>query len=555
MNEINSNIKSQSNEAAIINILMYLDIEDVGIKNGNTFKKITEALGKIYDSSGGYERFKLLHPTSTDSDYKERQRQYNILVNSAKNNPHVAEMKIGNQSMLMKPPYEKGGLEACTFEDSNGNIIVAYRGTGAGEWIDNGEGISGYETDTEQQREAMEYFDRIVRMNNYNEDMNIIITGHSKGGNKAQYTTVNSENSNLIDKCFNFDGQGMSPEAINKFKLSLGEESFNEAINKMYGFYSENDFVNPLGIALVPEANRYYFESQLTKGVDDIAKNHYPDDYLNEDGSFSRQTNQGNLSKLVENFALEMVALPPELRSKVANTIMALMQGKNQTVNGDSIPPGDKIPGMIIAFQKLIPDLLGTPDGLKTLAELIGASFETIEEKFGVGVKWVAAVAMGIIVVSNSLIILKTIGSAALINICEFIGGKINEFGKASLNLISKIGDSLMDLANGFKSWIIIKVNSGYIYASSNPYIKINIDRIRSYAYRLTLVNKRLMRLDDRLKYLYLRVGVDDLGSLIRADMVIDYSWKLRKCINYLDDAAEEFERAENKILRIINKT
>lgn len=560
MNEMNSNIKSQGNEAAIINVLMYLDIEDVPIKDGRTFQEITEALGTIYDSQTGYNQFKSDHWENglTEADYsrmyKERQRQYQILVNAATNNPHLASMVIGNQSMKMTPSYEKGGLEACTFTDSNGNVIVAYRGTGSGEWIDNGEGVAGYETDTEQQREAMEYFDRVVRENNYNEDMNIIITGHSKGGNKAQYTTVNSENRDLIDKCFNFDGQGMSPEAIKKFKLSLGEESFNKAINKMYGFYSENDFVHVLGIPLVPNGNRYYFESQLTKGIEDIAKNHYFDDYLNEDGSFSRQTNKGSLAKLVENFALEMVALAPEDRSKVANIIMSLMQGKNETVNGDNISEIDKIPGGFLAIYKLIPELLGTPDGLKALAGIIGEGFESVEERYGVGWKWAAAVALGVIVVVNLSFILKVIGVASLINVCDFIAGKIIEFGKMAFNLACKIGDALLDLANGLKSWVMIKLNSGYIYVSSNPHIKVNTDRLRAYAYRLSLVNKRLMRIDDRLQSLYFSVGLDDLGSLIRADMLMGYSLKLKRCINYLEDAAEEFEDAEGKILRKLSR-
>jgi hypothetical protein len=132
---------------------------------------------------------------------EDQLRQLRVVKAAIDKNPHLADMKIGNQSWMMNPPYEKGGLEACTFEDTNGNITVVYRGTGKGEWLDNGYGMSAVET--EQQKEAMEYFNRVVEDNGYAfKDITIDITGHSKGGNKSQYTTINSKYNYLIDNCY-----------------------------------------------------------------------------------------------------------------------------------------------------------------------------------------------------------------------------------------------------------------------------------------------------------------------------------------------------------------
>ena len=74
------------------------------------------------------------------------------------------------------------GMRTASFKDCDGNIIVVFRGTTTvKEWDDNGQGA--YEYDTEQQIYALNY------VNSINSDR-IVVTGHSKGGNKAQYTTV-----------------------------------------------------------------------------------------------------------------------------------------------------------------------------------------------------------------------------------------------------------------------------------------------------------------------------------------------------------------------------
>lgn len=40
------------------------------------------------------------------------------------------------------------------------------------------------------------------------------MSGHSKGGNKAQYVTMFSQNRDVIDTCVALDGQGFSDSAM-----------------------------------------------------------------------------------------------------------------------------------------------------------------------------------------------------------------------------------------------------------------------------------------------------------------------------------------------------
>ena len=60
---------------------------------------------------------------------------------------------------------------------------------------------------TRNQYEALEYVNNLDIVNNNS----FVVSGHSKGGNLAQYVALFSTDT-LIDKCLAFDGQGFSQE-------------------------------------------------------------------------------------------------------------------------------------------------------------------------------------------------------------------------------------------------------------------------------------------------------------------------------------------------------
>ena len=78
--------------------------------------------------------------------------------------------------------------------------------------------------------------------------------------------------------------------------------------------------------------------------------------------------------------------------------------------------------------------------------------------------------------------------------------------------------------------------------------IVVNTTKLRQYASRLGQVNNRLVRLDNRLDTLYRRVGLLGLWNLICADALTGYSWRLRRCQEYLIQTATEFEALENAL-------
>ena len=126
------------------------------------------------------------------------------------------------------------GVHAVCVVDSEGNATVAIRGTGGTyeAWSDNLEGAYG--TGTEVQQEFGRFMETVAA-----EYDNITITGHSKGGNLAQYATVTMGDE--IDRCVSFDGQGFSSEFCEKYAAEIQANQ-----DKIKSINSKDDYVNIL---------------------------------------------------------------------------------------------------------------------------------------------------------------------------------------------------------------------------------------------------------------------------------------------------------------------
>lgn len=108
------------------------------------------------------------------------------------------------------------------------------------------------------------------------------------------------------------------------------------------------------------------------------------------------------------------------------------------------------------------------------------------------------------------------------------------------------------------KEWLF-KNSAGYKYAVQNTYIEINTNNMRTYARRLQQVSSRAKSLDHRMNSLYVSVGVDvfsfsktmsNIGRILTANLVLEHSYKLDKCVSYLNETASDFDRTENQIIK-----
>jgi len=154
------------------------------------------------------------------------------------------------------------GPKAIIFEDDQGNIYAHFNGTGDGKWGQNATNYGG--PPSEVQTDSLEFFDKFMA-ENYEGSLNkgnVYTTGHSQGGNTAQYVTMKSQYGQYIDMCMNKDGPKFSHDAVNDFKHSYGEAYYEQQRDKIYALHGEIDFVSPLGQEeIVPEGHTLYTEN------------------------------------------------------------------------------------------------------------------------------------------------------------------------------------------------------------------------------------------------------------------------------------------------------
>lgn len=218
-----------------------------------------------YDADEGQTLSEIMQDLAGLSDYGTEGihgKEYEILQKAIEANPELGELQIGAQSHQLG---FDSGTQACVFQEKEtGHVYLVYRGTGDGEWMDNGAGLSL--AATPQQKQALSYFEKAMEYGNFTESNRLIVTGHSKGGNKAQYVTMESKYGYLIDKCISVDGQGFSEEAISQWQGKYKHKEYEARINKLYGINGENDFIHVLGHSLIPKDHIRYLYTPTVPG-------------------------------------------------------------------------------------------------------------------------------------------------------------------------------------------------------------------------------------------------------------------------------------------------
>ena len=119
-----------------------------------------------------------------------------------------------------------------------------------------------------------------------------------------------------------------------------------------------------------------------------------------------------------------------------------------------------------------------------------------------------------------------------------------NDVKEFALNL----RNFLVSTVDRVKNWLKCNFNEGYKYASANPLVKVDTYKMREYAKRLQAVNKRIVKIDQRLDSLYWKVGLLDFWKLLQADVFTGYSWRLSRAASYLNETASDFDAIETEL-------
>lgn len=435
----------------------------------------------------------------------------------------VAAIKEENQLLDYKVQNyvndKNTGMRAACFVDDIDNpqdVNVVFRGTASDyEWHDNGEG--GYLSDTNQQIAAAEYVNNLPEAYGNN----LTVTGHSKGGNKAQYVTITTDR---VLKCVSFDGQGFSEEFVEKYKDEITKKA-----NSIVSISAADDFVNPLLYTIAGQ--RIYIETENQKN---FTHYHKPNILLDSNGNLRDETEQSDLSKLINAYTTYMVSNleEPERSITIDGLIALLEKGEDK----------EHILQTIYA-------------GGNAITHLDDFAFDWIGDKYGypveVGATYIAAVICPYLFYDDFKNCQREAFEYAVDKMFEYadeIAKKFNEYGEKAAEFGKKFIDAVSTFVDQARDWFSKKVNVGYKYASDNPYIELNTATLRAYADRLTKVNTRLSNLDKRLDNLYWRIGLQDIWNLLQADLMTGYSWRIANCAKYLNETATDFENTERDI-------
>ncbi len=214
--------------------------------------------------------------------------------------PNLKNLKLHNLKST------NDGFRAACFIDDELNATVVFRGSSSKEeWDDNGKGA--YEYDTKDQEKALFYINSL-------EFDNITVTGHSKGGNKAQYVAVLSTK---IKRCISVNGQGFSNEFIKKYSEDIENNKY-----KIICINCKYDYVNCLLNTIANQS--YYISTELQINPFFYHKCNI---LLDKYGNLRKESKRAFFSKIINDFSTSLISdLPKELRILVMEGLMSIIE-------------------------------------------------------------------------------------------------------------------------------------------------------------------------------------------------------------------------------------
>lgn len=280
-----------NSQLLMLDNLIYTDYCD----NGDTVRQIINEMKRDLDNGKSIEGCMM-----TNDEWRE-------IIAAVEGEPSLLDYTVQSYENNI----DTGMRAACFVDDVNQptDVNVVFRGTsGDYEWHDNGEG--GYLADTDQQKAAANY------VNNLPEEYGngITVTGHSKGGNKAQYVTIVTDR---IARCVSYDGQGFSEEFLEKYGDRIAERA-----DRIESISAADDYVNCL-LYSIAGIKTYV----LTEKQDDFLHYHKLNILLDENGDLRPAGEQSPLSQFINEYTTYIISNVPEpQRSVTIDGLIALLE-------------------------------------------------------------------------------------------------------------------------------------------------------------------------------------------------------------------------------------
>lgn len=423
------------------------------------------------------------------------------------------------------------GFWACAIEVFPGHVAVGFRGSEAldstqdvrQDWVGADLGLLN-STMTDQQAEAREFF----RLNkDWLDDYTLTLTGHSLGGNLAEYATIISSEYGLDDnilQCASLDGPGHSLEFINKYR---------DEIEKMSGvmYHPRWSWVGGL-LHDLPGVQYRYIDVENSDRADEDYNfgTRHGLEYVKQDEKNPQNFADGeqdDFAKITEVITEGADLLPAPIGNAVVTIVGSIWIGITWATENLTDKDGNITPtGWLIILGALgVIKIFGLP--------------QTIVAGLAIIVALLAVVAVAIVAELAYELVMKVVDT-----ICDAVAAAYN-WAKETWQQLKESAKALIEKA---KEWLKTTFNQGYEYATNHPKVEIDTYKMKQYATRITEVNKRIKKLDGRLDSLYWSVGLLDLWNLMQADALTGYSWRLLRCAGYLKDTAADYEAIETQL-------
>lgn len=368
--------------------------------------------------------------------------------------------------------------------------------------------------------------------------------GHSKGGNDFEYGYLfcDDEVRSKITAGYMYDSPGLQSEIVE-----------NNPYYKELQRISKGHFVCPqdsiVGQLLHENENATYVQSVET-GFNE--HDPYSWEIDSETGEFI-QTEQSEMSKYINSLLDKSVEnMDDKERNALFSLVSFIIYNDGSNAEGlDSFKAYFVRKDGKLNIEKLkeLYDYIKNlpPEQRKKLMEAVGAilgglivtTYNYVAQQIE---KWVGDMKKRI----------KNAIDSAIDKVKKWVDKTINTVN----NFFHDIYNSFVKTINGFKNWWNKNFNVGYKYANENPYIVINTNTMNSYATQLANLSQRAKALDGRMNSLYWHAGFDwnvaraisNLGTLLKAEVVLDFAYRLDKNVSYLRVTAQEFENVEREI-------
>lgn len=293
-------------QLCLINSLMYSSHPDICSANP------TESC----DGMTLGEMVERLNPGKNDGDALITEAEWNNIVQAVKNDPQLSNVQIKSSFI----DTSNGDGRCLLVDPSTNEAVVAFRGTGGGEWKDNfiaGTTMDGGATVSPQQQKAVDYVNSLD-LSGYD---TVTVTGHSKGGNKAKLAALECDQ---VDRCVSFDGQGFSDEFLEAHKDEIARNQ-----HKIENHNADGDYVN---ILLNDIGETTYYKAQHCEG--DLLKNHSPASMLDDNCNMIEGPQSKDMARL-DRFLNSMLRdMDPDQRAEAldfAGDVAAAVRGSGSS--------------------------------------------------------------------------------------------------------------------------------------------------------------------------------------------------------------------------------